>query len=208
MAPEFNERQLLERAQRGDHRALERLLYSHYDSLAKHVRYRLGGAYRHLLSREDILQETFVEAFRSIAAFEPRRVSSFLSWLKAIAEHRIQDALKKLNRKKRAGDHRDARLPQPTSSAAQLADLLPADCRSPSDSAARREAVRAVRAGLAMLPDDQRQAIIARYFHRQSLEETAAAMGRTRGSVRGLVQRAMRALRERLDRPSQWFGKH
>ncbi len=57
------------------------------------------------------------------------------------------------------------------------------------------------------LPDDQREAIRLRYLSGRSLEETAAAMQRSPGAVRGLVQRAKQALRGAMVRSTLWLSK-
>lgn len=57
----------------------------------------------------------------------------------------------------------------------------------------------AVRDALQALPALQREAVICRYLLGLSVDQTADAMGVTAGSVRGLVYRASRVLREILN---------
>jgi RNA polymerase sigma factor (sigma-70 family) len=58
----------------------------------------------------------------------------------------------------------------------------------------REELLRAV----GSLTPDQRDAVILRYFEERSVQETAEAMGREQGAVKGLTTRAMRALNRLL----------
>ena len=78
--------------------------------------------------------------------------------------------------------------------------------RTPGRSIARREAVRAVQVVIAGLPDDYQQAIRLRYFEGKSLAETAAAMDRSPGAVRGLIDRAKEKMRAALGRASLYLS--
>jgi RNA polymerase sigma-70 factor (ECF subfamily) len=55
------------------------------------------------------------------------------------------------------------------------------------------------------LPDDQRMAIQMQQLEGKSVEETAAALGRTPGAIRGLVHRGKLELVEALGRASRWL---
>jgi RNA polymerase sigma-70 factor (ECF subfamily) len=55
-----------------------------------------------------------------------------------------------------------------------------------------------VRAALATLTDDQREAIALRFFAGLSAREAAEVMGRQEGTIRGLQFRAIAALRRQL----------
>ncbi|HID77257.1 MAG TPA: RNA polymerase subunit sigma, partial [Planctomycetaceae bacterium] len=70
----------------------------------------------------------------------------------------------------------------------------------------RAEAVRAVQVGWASLPEVYRRVLWLRCFPGLSVEETAAAMGRSTGSIRGLCSRAKQRLRDILGRASSHFS--
>ena len=76
---------LIRKAVAGDLTALERLLLAHYAPLSRHIAPRLPRSIQSVVSVEDVLQQTFTEAFRSIGKFEPRSERSFFPWLKANA---------------------------------------------------------------------------------------------------------------------------
>ena len=59
--------------------------------------------------------------------------------------------------------------------------------------------------GLASLPQSQQDAVRLRHLDGKSVAETAAALGRPPGAVRGLLQRARKSLRDALGRSSRWF---
>jgi RNA polymerase sigma-70 factor (ECF subfamily) len=54
-------------------------------------------------------------------------------------------------------------------------------------------------AAVDLLPDDQRDVITCRYFLELSEEETAAALGIRRGTVKSRTARALERLREVYD---------
>jgi RNA polymerase sigma factor (sigma-70 family) len=87
-----------------------------------------------------------------------------------------------------------------------LVELLSDRQHTPSRSAARREAVRAVQVGIAALPEDQREAVRQHLLEGKSLAETGSAMGRSPGAVSALIHRAKKQLREALGRASTWLS--
>ena len=204
------QRELLERASAGESEALERLLLLHCDAVAEHVRPKLAGPIQSLVSVDDILQETFFRAFQQIERFEAKSDHSFLAWLKTIAESRIIDAIKHQRRRKRGGDMRRVDAPQDMihTTVADLMNLLADDeGGSPSKIVATDEAVQAMQVAVASLPDEQRQAVLLRYFQQRTLDEAGAEMDRSPEAVRGLLRRAKQTLRSRMQRTSIWLSK-
>jgi RNA polymerase sigma-70 factor (ECF subfamily) len=196
---------LVAKATQGDRVALQQLMALHASELSDFVARKLPPSRRALVDADDILQQTFVDVFRDIRRFEPRSDRSFLAWLKTIADHRIQDAVKALNRIKRGGEFRQIRFvssPSTSCSMAELVELLSAGSHTPSRSVAGHEAVKAVQDALRQLPDDYRQAVELRLLEGRSLEETAAVLDRSPRAVQGLVDRAKKKLRAALVRLS------
>ncbi|HEY2841897.1 MAG TPA: RNA polymerase sigma factor [Pirellulales bacterium] len=202
------EEALVTAAVAGDRGALERLLLAHYSRLEQRVRNRLGVEAAGLVDAEDVLQEAFVDVFRGIGKFQAAGDGAFAAWLNTVVEHRLLDTVRRLRRKKRGGDRRHVAGPANAadSSLADLVALLSDHGGSPSQCAARGEAIRAVQVGLAGLPSDQRAVILHRYIEQQSIESTATAMRRTPGAVRGLLHRAKHSLRDALGRSARWFA--
>ena len=208
MADSSSQQDLIARAVRGDRTALGLVLLDQYGRLSRHVAPKLAGRLAGRVGVDDIVQETFRQAIRAIESCQARTGRSFSAWLNTIADRCLLDALKKLNRKKRGGDRVEARAPaaDPFGSMANLVEMLSDGRRSPSQSAARREAVAAMQAGIAALPDDQRQAVRLHHLSGKSVVETATMMDRTPGAVRGLLRRANEALREALVRATLWLS--
>jgi RNA polymerase sigma-70 factor (ECF subfamily) len=204
-----DEQSLVQRAIAGDRFALEGLFLTHFSTLAGRIGTRLPQRLRAAVSVDDILQQTFVRAYQQIRHFEPRTQSSFLAWMSVIAMNCLRDAVKEATRRKRGGSlHRLPIQPgQQTDSIRSLLEQLADPGDSPSQSAARHEAIRAIHVALAGLPCDQRWAIRLHCLQGKSLDEVARQMGRTSNAVRGLVYRAKNNLRATLDRTSKWFTR-
>lgn len=202
------ERALVDAATAGDGAAMEQLLLFHFSMLERHIGPKIPATARRQLSVEDVLQDVFTQAFRDISQFDLRDSSSFVGWLKGIADHRLADALKRMRRKKRGGDlHQlsavgDGR----TSTVFQLIDIVCQDGGFPGKAVAREEAAQAIQVAVAMLPDDQRDMIRARFFDGLDIEEIAQATGRTAGAVRGLIYRGQKKLAEFMGRSSRWLS--
>src|SRR6185436_4743480 len=103
---------------------------------------------------EDIVQETYLRAFRGRDQFTYQSPGSFLRWLSSIADHVIVDRARYQNRDRRAGDEVAFR------SASNPAGPEPADTKTPSRLFAQQEAVERLLDRLTALPDDYRQAIL------------------------------------------------
>ncbi len=190
----------------GDRVAFERLLLAHYDELARRIEAKLPPRLQSTQAVEDILQLTFLQAFRDIAHFQQRTDATFGDWLARIAENRLCDAIRQHDRPKHGGDLQcvgDS--PRDDSRILSLWDWIAADDTSPPSAAVRGEALQALQVALAALPDDQRMAIQLQQLEGKSVEETAVALGRTPGAIRGLVHRGKLELVAALGRASQWL---
>jgi RNA polymerase sigma-70 factor, ECF subfamily len=76
-----------------------------------------------------------------------------------------------------------------------------ADTTDPADIAVAMDRDAEVRAAVAALPADQRQAVLMRFGGEMRNREIAEIMGRSEGAVKLLTFRALTALRRRLGAP-------
>ncbi len=203
------ETDLIARAVAGEEPALERLLLAHADRLRAHIGRKLPAALRSVVAEDDIIQETFIDAFRRIGLFQPHGDSAFYNWLVVIADHRLQDAIKAQQADKRGGGRarEELRGDRWGESVDELIELLAGPAHTPSQSAARHEAVSAVQVGLASLKEDYRRAIQLRHVRRLSVAEAARVMGKTPDAVRNLCRRGLEELRTVLGRSSQYLTR-
>ena len=144
---------------------------------------------------EDLAQETFVKAFRNLAAFDTTRRLS--SWLFRIAHNTAIDAMRRSRPPPASIDA--------THSSSAAGRDEPATPPEP-DPVERLELGRALEAALAELRPDQRAAIVLRYENGLSFDEIGAVLGVPEVTARSHVHRARKEL-GRLLTASGWAPK-
>jgi RNA polymerase sigma factor (sigma-70 family) len=162
---------LVELARGGHERAFEALLQRYRKPLLSYCRRLLLPEAR----AEDALQQGLLQAW--LALRDGSDVRDAKAWLYRIVHNAAISALR------RSGyDY------------VELNESLHGDCAPESD-IDRRIAVREALAGLAALPETQREALLRTAVQGHSHEQVAAAMGLSDGAVRGLIYRARATLR-------------
>ena len=132
---------------------------------------------------EDLAQETFVKAFRSLAAFDTTRRLS--SWLFRIAHNTALDALRR------------SRSPVLSASAAAAPSGRAAEdpASPPEPDPVEREALgNALEAALAQLRPEHSAAIVLRYEEGLSFDEIGIVLGIPEVTARSHVHRARKEL--------------
>ncbi len=204
-----SEEELIAQAVDGDRNALAALLWQHYGKLAGYIKRALPEDLISVTAVEDVIQETHIEVFRTIAKFEARGDAAFYRWLVTIARQRLLDQIKAHRRKKRGGGRKRVRR-QPNAAASSVGTLLnvvAAETHTPSRSAARRERERAIAVGLASLKEDYREALRLRYLEGLPVAEIARRMDRTERAVHMLCNRGLKRLREALGNASRYMTR-
>jgi RNA polymerase sigma-70 factor (ECF subfamily) len=168
------------RAQRGDHDAYESLLREH-QQVAFRIAYAIVGS---AADAEEVTQDAFVKAYNALGRF--RLGSPFRPWLLRIVANEARNRRRTLGRR--------AHLLQRAADEAASGD----PARSPEVELVDAERRDELFAALARLKEDERVAVVARYFLGLTDEETAAALGVRRGAVKMRVFRALEHLREEL----------
>jgi RNA polymerase sigma-70 factor (ECF subfamily) len=201
--------ELIAKAQSGDQQALQRLLFDVYPELEQHLNNRLTGKVRELLSVDDVVQETFTRVFEQIESFQPKGQHSFVAWTKTIANNFITDMARRQNSLKRGGDRQKIthRIEAGDGELHYLVEELSAGYDTPSQIVSRDESIQALKVALSGLTDDQRRAITLHCLSKLTLDQTATEMGRTKDSVRGLIERGKRVLRQDLRASTLWLSR-
>jgi RNA polymerase sigma-70 factor (ECF subfamily) len=197
------------RAVGGDSDASAELLFEYHDRLRSSLAGKVAADLQSVVEEDDILQDAYCEAFRSIRTFQPKSDRAFFRWLETIAEHQLIDMARTQRAKKRGGEHRKSSNTAPggDESYVDLFNQLSGGSSTPSRIVAREEAVKALKVQLASLPEDYRQAILLREIEGLSRQEVARRMGRSEDEVRGLLYRARNQLRNAMGNSSLWFSK-
>jgi RNA polymerase sigma-70 factor, ECF subfamily len=174
-----SEAALVSRCQAGDGEAFKALI-------EKHSRALFGTAYLMTRDRgqaEDAVQGALVQMWKKLPSIRLR--SSFKAWLVRI----VINEVKQQRRKKR--------LPSiPLDQAPELPD-------DPPDIEAalfRDEERQRLRQALEILPVEQRETVVLRYFSDLTVPEVAAAMGEREGTVKSRLSRALDRLGEILSK--------
>jgi RNA polymerase sigma-70 factor (ECF subfamily) len=150
-------------------------------------------AYRQIGREEDardVCQETFLRAYRALGGF--RGQSKFSSWLYRIALNLCRDWMRRERRTPIVQAPEDV----------DVLDLIAA--RGPSESmedlVARHDLTRAVERAMALLPEEQRTAIVLKEYHGLTFQEIADLIGCPLSTVKTRLYQGLTVLRRELAR--------
>jgi len=200
-----SESELLAQAGGGDIAALRTLLERHGPQARQRIEGKIGPQWRSVLSEDDVMQVTYLEAFLHIGRFAGRDSPSFIAWLARIAENTMRNAIKELGRKKRPNPALRVHGMSRQESCAAFLEFL-GGVSTPSAHVARQEADRLIEGALNQLPRDYRTVVELMDLKGEPVAETAAAMGRSTGAVHMLRSRAHERLRQVLGAPARFFS--
>jgi RNA polymerase sigma-70 factor (ECF subfamily) len=170
-----NDQLLVDRARLGDRHAFD-LLVLKYQSRLLSLVIRLVSNQSDAL---DVLQDTFVKAYRSLNTF--RGESAFYTWLYRIAVNTAKNHIAA-----RAKESKDISVDD--KGASELPVLQ--DLSAPEDEVGAEELQRAILHSIEQLPDDLKHALTLRELEGMSYDEIALAMGCPIGTVRSRIFRA------------------
>lgn len=184
------DRPLVQAAQR-DPARFDALYRRYLARVYSYAYYELGDHH----AAEDATEATFVAALTNLQRFEERArpadgegASTFRVWLFQIARNEV------------AGERRRARR-RPTEPL--TGETIVADPLSVEDDAVRRDQARQAWRAVGRLPGERRQAMVLRFVDELSTAEIAGVLGKSEGTVRVLIHRALRSVAKDLgaDRP-------
>jgi len=187
----MDEERLIRLAAAGDS-AAGRLLYERHWRSVYRTAYRYVGTPQ---DAEDVMQDTFIRAFKALGGFDYRTEQGFSAWLGRIAAN---GAITLLRKRKRQNVDEDARMDT-------LPDFSDADRASPAETAERRALLAEVRRGMAALSPAQRRVFVRRHLQHTEIRDIAAEMSCAPTSVKKHLERGVAKLRKHLEqlwRPS------
>lgn len=200
------EAKLLDLAVGGDSDALAKLL----EQCGPQVRRRLAGEipprWQAVLSLDDVLQETYIDAFLDVSRFHPRGSGSFLAWLTTLAKRNLIDALRMLEAEKRGRKLRRVEARTTAQSLLALHEQLGRQRSTPSRHAARNEARACLREAIERLPPKYRHVVEMYDLEGLPVVDVAKALKRSPGAVFMLRSRAHRCLLESLGTASLYLS--
>ncbi|TDI80835.1 MAG: RNA polymerase sigma factor RpoE [Betaproteobacteria bacterium] len=181
------DKQLVERAQRGDKRAFDLLVIKYQRKLAR----MLSHFIRDAAEVEDVMQETFIKAYRSLSSF--RGESAFYTWLYRIGINAAKNFLVARGRRASTTNGFDITDAENFEEGSQLRDL-----NTPESELMSKQIVQTIHQTLQDLPEELRTAISLREIEGLSYEEIAIIMSCPTGTVRSRIFRARDAIADKL----------
>lgn len=177
--PSLGDEALIAACAVGDAGALGALFDRHHEALGRF----LSRLSRDPSELDDLVQQTFVEVWRSAARF--RGGAQVRTWMFGIAVNLVRHRARSEGRRKAA--------------LADLASTAPAPSRGPDDAAMRRQLVARMQAAVAALPDDLREVFVLCEIEEVPGVEAAKVLGLREGTVWRRLHDARKALRAALD---------
>lgn len=190
----------LSQALEGDRDALGRLLIRYRAYLRMLAQAQIHHKLQGKADASDLVQETCLEAHRSIQAFRGSTSDEFSAWLRGI----LANLLAKHVRHYLGTQQRNIRLEQSLTheldqASGTLERGLAAGGDSPSQLVMDREAMHDLAEAIEALPEDYRMVILLRNIQSMSFREVAETMNRSVDSVEKLWIRGLRRLKQEMD---------
>jgi RNA polymerase sigma-70 factor (ECF subfamily) len=177
---------LLQRAKGGSRDALDSLFARHIPLLRRWASGRLPRWARDIADTSDLVQETVIQTFKRVEAFEPRGEGALQAYLRQAVLNRIRNELRSRGRKPGIDD---------------LDERIAADQPSPLEAAIRQEQLDRYDAAMARLTERERDLIVARLELGLTYEEIADALQKPSwNAARMATARALMRLAEELKR--------
>lgn len=191
--PASSDEHLVSRIRSGDDEAARRLFARYFPLLRARLRRRMSPRLRSKSAESDVIQETYLSAFRRLAEFEDRGDGSFGRWLGGIADHKFREEV----RRHFGAQMRDARREEEDVGAG-LEVAAASKERSPISRAMAAEEVMLLLQAIEKVPEQYRTVIHLLYEQRLSLQEAGERMGRSPDATRMLYGRALAALADAM----------
>jgi RNA polymerase sigma-70 factor (ECF subfamily) len=172
---------VVDRARRGDEEAFH-LIFNRY---GRPVLSFIHNFVRNRELAEELAQETFVRAYRSLGGLrDDLRLST---WLFGIARNVVRESVRQLRK-----DERKVGLDEPESLRLESKGILP------EGAMLDRELTEAIQKALLALDDDKRIVFSLKVFHEKSYEEISEITGHSIGKLKTDLHRARLEIRRRV----------
>ena len=169
-----NEHATYRAAIQGDRDAFEMIIRSSSRNLFA-IAY---GVLQNREEAEDVVQDTLVKAWKS--RWRVRDPEKFPAWISTIARHRARDLARR-------------RRPEPFPHDFESTEII--EAKSGNENA---DVDSEVQAALSQLPELHRMAVTLRYFEDLDYATIEQTLGLTNGALRGILGRALGAMRRKL----------
>lgn len=180
------------------------------EKLKQMLRYKMDPRLRARTDLSDILQETYIEAFKRLDSFLETPHFSFYIWLRQVTLQRLID----IHRKHLLTGKRDVKNevasaghPLGATSSYAIADQLVDQFVSPSQLAIREEMLSQVERSLESMEEIDREVLALRHFEELGNTEVAAVLGLSAAAASNRYVRALSRLRKDLKSLPDFFDE-
>lgn len=183
--PQMSEHMNVIRAKQGNANAFRQLYEEHGERI-----FRI--ALRHTTSRpdaEDIMQNTFIKAFKNIHTFRSNPNHSFSSWLNTICINCSLDHFRKQRRR-----HRHDQVPL-----SDIIQRIQSQNLSPEDKMERKQIDSHIQIAMSTLPPKQHLIFEMRYSQHMDIKNIAQTLRCSQSNVKTQISRALIKLRKTLE---------
>jgi len=181
------DQELVERAQRGDKQAFGMLVDKYQRKLGR----LLSRLIRDQAEIEDVVQESFIKAYRALPNF--RGDSAFYTWLYRIGINTAKNYLVSMGRRPQVSNDIEIEDAENFDDAGELRTL-----ETPETELMTKEIAQTVNDTVEGLPEELRTAITLREIEGLSYEEIATLMDCPIGTVRSRIFRARETIAQKL----------
>ncbi len=183
----------------GDMRGLDALMARHQLS-ALRLAYLLTGDRAHA---EDVVQDSFLQAFRSMRRFRPER--PFAPWLQGIVTHVARQRTRSIFRRHEVSI--SVLRSEEDAAPARYTDAIPtgSEAADPAQQAESAETRSTLLQALGALTQKQREAVVLRYYADCNDRELASILGCSSGTARQRVHAGVAALARVIRERYAWL---
>ena len=177
---------LIRRFREGDGQALDRLFERHLPRLQQWAKGRLPRWARDSADTQDLVQETLLQTFNRMDAFEPTREGALQAYLRQAVMNRIRDEIRRKGRRGTQVEFDGTEIDK---------------ARSPLEDAIGMEEIERYEAALERLRPEEREAIILKVELGHTYEEVARLLEKpTADAAHKATKRALVRLAEEMAR--------
>jgi len=162
------------------------------------ARTRMRRAYQAKMGPSDLVQQAMLQAVQAFDQFRGRTEEELMAWLRQILARHLCHVDRDLHRDKRDIRREHSMEQQLAASSMRIRNLLAGDGATPSQNVMLGEHVMRLSDAIDRLPESQGEAIRLHYIEGLKLSEVAEQLGKTSGSIAGLMHRGMKTLRTQL----------
>jgi len=168
-----SEQKLVTRAIKGDAEAFGGLYERNISAIYRYIAYRVNDTH----DAHDMANEVFLKAWEALPGYRVGK-TPFVGWLYRIAHNLVIDHYRSAQELESLDDR----------------DIWDDDRPTPEWQVVQQSEVERLTRAIRLLPHNQQQVVILRYVEELSSGEVADILGRSAGSVRVMLHRALKSL--------------